>query len=77
MFFHECDDYVDGGVLANNPSEAGLTAIHQFRGSYLPIALVVRMVAQFTMTEIRLTMHSVCFGVFFLFCQYDDSSLYM
>jgi calcium-independent phospholipase A2 len=44
MFFKECDDYVDGGVLANNPSETGLTAIqtfHHSQGSHLPIALVV------------------------------------
>ena len=45
MFFKECDDYVDGGVLANNPSETGLTAIQNFhhsKGSELPISLVVR-----------------------------------
>ena len=44
MYFKECDDYVDGGVLANNPSETGLTAIqtfHHSKGLQLPIALVV------------------------------------
>jgi hypothetical protein len=44
MYFKECDDYVDGGVLANNPSESGLAAIQNFhhsRGTRLPIALVV------------------------------------
>ena len=30
MHFDACDDYVDGGVLANNPCEAGLTAIRDF-----------------------------------------------
>ncbi len=44
MFFKECDNYVDGGVLANNPSDYGLTAIQNFyrrRGEQLPIAVVV------------------------------------
>ena len=44
MFFTECDNYVDGGVLANNPSESALTAIQKFyheRGCKLPIACVV------------------------------------
>ncbi len=44
MFFKECDNYVDGGVLANNPCDYGLTAIQNFyrrRGEQLPIALVV------------------------------------
>ena len=30
MFFTECDNYVDGGVLANNPCECGLTEIQNF-----------------------------------------------
>jgi len=30
MFFRECDDYVDGGVLANNPCSYGLSAIQNF-----------------------------------------------
>ena len=45
MFFKECDDYVDGGVLANNPSETGLTAIQEYfhsTGLPLTIAVVVR-----------------------------------
>ena len=40
----EKDDYVDGGVLANNPSECGLTRIqshYKQRGEKLPISLVV------------------------------------
>ena len=30
MYFTECENYVDGGVLANNPSEYGLTAIQNY-----------------------------------------------
>jgi calcium-independent phospholipase A2 len=30
MNFSECDNFVDGGVLANNPSEYGLTAIQNY-----------------------------------------------
>ena len=44
MFFSECDDYVDGGVLCNNPTDSGLTAIQSFyrlQGKKFPIALVV------------------------------------
>ena len=44
MYFTECDNYVDGGVLANNPSESALAAIQKFyreRDSRLPIACVV------------------------------------
>ena len=44
MFFSEFENYVDGGVLANNPSEVGLTEIQDFhlqRGEKLPISLVV------------------------------------
>ena len=26
-YFTECEDYIDGGILANNPSEAALTVI--------------------------------------------------
>lgn len=47
VYFKEIDDYVDGGVLANNPSETGLTAIqnyHHSKGSRLPIALVVNYI---------------------------------
>ena len=42
--FGESDGYVDGGVLANNPSESGLTKIQSYyrsRGEKLPISLVV------------------------------------
>ena len=44
MFFNECDNYVDGGVLANNPSDSGLNRIQSFyreQGSQLSIACVV------------------------------------
>lgn len=44
VLFGEFDDYVDGGVLANNPSESGLSKIQDFhrrRGEKLPISLVV------------------------------------
>lgn len=44
MFFTEFEDYVDGGVLANNPCEYGLTAIQNFHREVhvdLPIAMVV------------------------------------
>lgn len=44
ILFSEHDNYVDGGILANNPSESGLTKIQNFyrdRGEKLPISLVV------------------------------------
>ena len=44
MNFSECDGYVDGGVLANNPSEYGLTAIqnyHRSEGIKLNLCCVV------------------------------------
>ena len=44
IFFTEMDDYVDGGVLANNPSIDGLaTIMSQYRkmGQTLPISLIV------------------------------------
>ena len=46
MFFTEMDNYVDGGVLANNPCDYGLTHIQNFyrqkpEGERLPVALVV------------------------------------
>ncbi len=46
MFFDELDNYVDGGVLANNPSASGLTVIQDmFRrmGLKLPISMVVSL----------------------------------
>ena len=44
IFFTELDDYVDGGILAQNPSAVGLTAIQKYfheKGQKLPISLVV------------------------------------
>jgi len=44
IFFTEFEGYVDGGVLANNPCEYGLTAIQRFHREHqvnLPIAMVV------------------------------------
>lgn len=44
FYFTELDDYVDGGILANNPAEEGLTVIQEFykaRGEKLPISMVV------------------------------------
>lgn len=43
-YFEELDNYVDGGVLANNPSIGGLTEIQKLYHSLrqkLPIALLV------------------------------------
>ncbi len=44
MFFTEYEGYVDGGVLANNPCDYGLTAIRNFHREKkvrLPISMVV------------------------------------
>lgn len=44
VYFDELNDYVDGGVLANNPGASGLTVIQQLyrsMGQKLPISLVV------------------------------------
>ena len=44
VLFGESDGFVDGGVLANNPSESGLTRIYNHyrsMGQKLPISLVV------------------------------------
>ncbi len=44
VFFSECDNYVDGGVLANNPCQYGLDEIQKFHSSRhqkIPISLVV------------------------------------
>ncbi len=46
IFFTEFEGYVDGGVLANNPCEYGLSAIqryHRERQVNLPIAMVVSL----------------------------------
>ena len=39
-YFTECDEYVDGGLMANNPSYEGLKAIRDFYPN-LHVALVV------------------------------------
>ena len=44
IFFGEFENYVDGGVLANNPCDCGLTAIqnfYQLQGERLLISMVV------------------------------------
>ena len=45
LFFSEFENYVDGGVLANNPSDYALSAIQNYymekRRETLPIALLV------------------------------------
>lgn len=44
IFFGEFENYVDGGVLANNPCDCGLTAIQNFYrllGDRLLISIVV------------------------------------
>ena len=44
VLFGESDEYVDGGILANNPSDSGLSRIQSFyrgRGEKLPVSLVV------------------------------------
>ena len=44
LFFKEFENYVDGGVLANNPCNQGLAKIQKFHHDLhkkLPIALVV------------------------------------
>ena len=44
VLFGEADEYVDGGVLANNPSDSGLSRIQSYyrsRGEKLPLSLVV------------------------------------
>ena len=44
MFFSEYENYVDGGVICNNPTDYGLTAIQNYcrlTGNNIPIAVVV------------------------------------
>ena len=41
-YFTECDEYVDGGLMANNPSQEGLKVIRDFYPN-LHIALVVSL----------------------------------
>ena len=44
MFFNDKDDYVDGGLLANNPCDIGPTNIQNYYwecGQKLPISLMV------------------------------------
>lgn len=44
MFFNEYENYVDGGVICNNPTDYGLTAIQDYcrlTENNIPIAAVV------------------------------------
>ena len=44
IYFSAMEDYVDAGVLANNPSASGLTKIQDYyrsKGQKLPISLIV------------------------------------
>lgn len=44
LYFSGLDNYVDGGILANNPSASGLTEIQDFyrkREQKLPISMIV------------------------------------
>lgn len=44
FYFTEFEDYIDGGMLANNPSEAALTVIQDHyheKGEKIPISLLV------------------------------------
>ena len=44
FYFTEKDNYIDGGLLANNPCEDALTTIQEFyreKGQKIPISLLV------------------------------------
>ena len=46
LYFSSKDGYLDGGLLADNPTEDALTAIHNFyrkREMQMPISLVVSL----------------------------------
>ena len=46
IFFEELDNYVDGGVLANNPASAGLTFIQEMYSKKkikIPISILVSL----------------------------------
>ena len=46
ILFSEFNNYVDGGVLCNNPTQMGVTKIQDYRwnkGEKLPISLVVSL----------------------------------
>ncbi len=46
LYFTELDNYVDGGVMANNPCEGGLAKIQSYyraRNQRMPIACLVSL----------------------------------
>lgn len=54
VYFTECDNYVDGGVMANNPCMDGLNKIQSFyeeRGLHYPISCLVSMGTGITPTK--------------------------
>ena len=66
IFFGEFENYVDGGVLANNPCDCGMTAIQNFyrlQGEKLRIALVVSV----GKCRLIFTYNRVCIQLFMVY----------